>query len=94
MSHRTYNQAGFEAVAAVAVVLIAAVIGFAGYTVMNMNKSADTEQSAASSQPAVPDKIETKADLTQTGKALDTTSSQLDSSLNDGSLDSDLNAML
>jgi len=87
MRRHYINQAGFEAVGVLAVILVVAVIGFAGYKVMHMNKAAD-------SQPGVPAKIQTKADLTQTGKSLDAASGQLDSNLDDGSLDADMNAML
>ncbi len=92
MRRHYINQAGFEAVGVLAVILVVAVIGFAGYKVMHMNKAADSQQQA--SQPGVPAKIQTKADLTQTGKSLDAASGQLDSNLDDGSLDADMNAML
>jgi heme/copper-type cytochrome/quinol oxidase subunit 2 len=92
MQKQFRHQAGFEAVGVLVAILIVAVIGFAGFKVMHMNKAADSQQSA--SQPAVPAKIQTKSDLSQTGKSLDAASGQLDSSLNDGSLDADMDAML
>ena len=95
MKRTTLNQTGFEAVGIIVALLFVAIIGFAGYKVLNMNKSAASQDSSAisSQQVAVPAKLKTKADLSQTGKALDKSSSQLDTSLNDKSLDADLSTM-
>lgn len=89
------NQTGFGHVAAVGIVLFLAVAGFAGYKVVTMNRNAavtPSTQTAASS--STPTSIHSKADLSQAGKALDSSSAQVNSSLNDGALDSDLNDML
>ncbi len=91
---RAIDQKGFEAVAIGVALLLASVVGFAGYKVMNMNKVADTAQTASTVQSVAPTTIKTKADLAKTTKALDTSSTQLNSKLDDTSLDSDLNATL
>lgn len=89
------NQAGFEAVAVLVVLLVVAAVGFAGYKVLGSHKSADNSQQAAVTSTAkVPATIKTKADLTATSKALDQSGAQLDNDLNGSSLNSDLNAML
>ena len=87
------NQAGFEAVGVIVAVLFVAVVGFAGLKVASMNKSTDAVQSSSASSE-VPATIKTKADLAKTSKNLDASGSQLNSNLDDGSLDADLNTML
>jgi len=91
------NQSGSHIVALALAVVVVAVLGFAGYRVMQANKT--TPVTTASTQPlstpsAVPATIKTNGDLTATAKALDDTSAQVDSSLNDNSLNSDLNDLL
>jgi hypothetical protein len=87
-----FNQKGFEAVALIVVVLVVAVIGFATYKFINLtDKEASTTQSAST---VVPETLETSADLSAAGKALDSDGSELDALLNDSSLDADINALL
>jgi hypothetical protein len=87
------NQAGVGHIAAVFVIVFLGVAGFAGYKVVTMNKAASTTSTVTFS-PKVPKTITSKADLAQAGKALDSTSAQVDSSLNDNSLNADLNDLL
>jgi hypothetical protein len=94
MKASNLNQKGFGHIAVLFVLVFVAVVGFAGYKVFTMNKSADTTVSSVVANPTVPSRISTKADLTATAKALDSSSSQVDSNLNDGALNSDLNDML
>ena len=89
------NQAGSHVVALLFGLLVVGVIGFAGYTVMQRGSTDDTASTATTATTTkAPTKIESKADLTQASKALDDTASSVDSSLNDNSLNSDLNDLL
>lgn len=94
MKTARFNQAGIGHVVVVFALVFVAVVGFAGYKVATMDKNADTVVTSSSESAEVPDKIQSKADLGQTGKALDDADSQVDGSLDDGSLDADLNDML
>ncbi len=94
MSRTRYNQAGFEVVGVFIAILFLAVAGFAGFKVMEMNKSAVDLPSSAVTRTSVPSTIESQADLTAASKSLDQSGSQLDSNLNDGSLDADVNTLL
>lgn len=92
-------QAGVGHVAVVFVLVFLAVAGFAGYKVVTMNSS--QKSSVATGLPTkaltnaeAPAQIKSKSDLVLTAKALDTQSSQVDSSLNDNGLNQDLNDML
>lgn len=90
----TKSQAGIGHIVVVMVLLLVGVVGFAGYKVLTKNANTDSTASSVNATPPVPDKISTKADLETTGKTLDNSSSQLDSGLNDGALDADMNDML
>jgi hypothetical protein len=94
MKSRHISQAGFGHIAAVFALLFVAVVGFAGYKVVTMNKAGSTTASTAAVSTKAPEKISTKADLVQTSKALDSSSTSVSSGLNDSSLNSDLNDML
>lgn len=97
MKKLTYTQAGFGHIAVVFLVLFVAVVGFAGYKVATMNKTASPEKSVAAQQntsATVPAHIESKADLQAAAHALDDAGSNLDSSLGSDSLSADMNAML
>ena len=89
---RTYNQKGFEAVGVLLVVVVVAIIGFAGYKVLTLSKTVDPP--ATSAAVTEPDTIKSNQDLADTSKALDTASSELEGNLNDEALNSDLNALL
>jgi hypothetical protein len=88
------NQAGFEAVTVIVVVLFIAIIGFAGYKVMNLNDPAEPTSSQDSGTTAEPDTIQSQSDLNGTSKSLHASEAQLDRDLQDSSLDSDINTML
>lgn len=85
------NQSGSHVLAVLVVVAALAVVGLVGYRVQQSNKQNDV---TASTTSKVPTAISTKTDLSTTSKALDQSSAQLDSGLNDTSLDADLNSML
>lgn len=89
---RKLNQTGFGHVILLVALVALAVVGFAGYRVWtSQNTATAPDSSQAATLPAT---IETKADLAQTGKMLDETSAQLDTNLDDGGLDADINSML
>lgn len=93
MSNRTFKQSGIGHVVALFLVVLVAVIGLAGWKVATMDKAASGTANVSSSQE-VPDKLETKADLVTTNKALDGAANDLDGGLNDSALNADLNDML
>jgi uncharacterized protein (UPF0333 family) len=84
------NQSGSLHLGLLLAVVVVAAVFAVGFRVMNNSKSSDDTTTAAS----YPSSIQSKADLTQTSRALDQTGSQIDSNLNDSSLDSDINSML
>ncbi len=84
------NQSGSHVVALLVVVAALAIVGLAGYKVMQARNTVDTQQTAAQ----VPAAINNAADLQQANKVLDDSSAQLDSGLDDSQLDADLNSML
>jgi Tfp pilus assembly major pilin PilA len=88
------NQSGFEAATVIVLVLIVAVIGFAGYKVYQ-NRTGGT-YAAGTTAPvktaAIPDKINSKADLTSANKALD--SQNVSGSVSGDALNQDINDML
>lgn len=88
------NQSGFEAVGLILVVVVVAVIGFAGYTMMNLDKAADSSASVSTGQSSEPDSLKSQSDLKKTDAALEASGSELDQNLDDGSLDADLETML
>ena len=89
-------QSGFGAIAAVFLVLVVAVIGFAGYKVFTMDKGSNAPVATATpvNNMAAPSAIKSKADLAKAAQALDNTSSTVDSTLNDNALNQDLSDML
>jgi predicted negative regulator of RcsB-dependent stress response len=90
---KRFNQQGSLHLGILVAVLVVAAVAFAGYRVWS-NAQAEPTQTATAQSADVPAQIKSKADLTQTSKALDQTSNELDSSMNDASLDSDINSML
>ena len=95
MKFRT-NQSGFELASLAAVVLLVAVIGFAGYKVWQRDSnSADTAtKTSTQASTAVPATIDSQADLSSTAKSLDDASPQVNSDVNGDSLDADINDLL
>ena len=83
------NQQGIGHVVALLVLVLVAAVAFAGWRVMNANKTSDTTARAASQTPSV---LKTKADVTKAANELDATS--VDSTVNPDSLDSDINSLL
>ena len=83
------NQQGIGHVVALLVLVLVAAVAFAGWRVMNANKTSDTTAQTASQTPSV---LKTKADVTKAANELDATS--VDSTVNPDSLDSDINSLL
>lgn len=94
MSSLRNDQRGASHIVALIVVVLVAVVGFAGYRVMNAQKNVASNSSTNSSQKSVatPTRIQSKEDVTQASKSLD--SDQIDSTLDTTSLDADLNSLL
>lgn len=90
----TINQRGAGHIVAVLAVLCLAIVGFAGFQVLNGNKASTTNTAATVYAPKPPKKITNKAELSQAGKVLDNSNSYLNSGLNADALDADLNDML
>jgi hypothetical protein len=89
------NQTGSHLLAVLVGLVVIGGISFAGYTVVkHQNATSSTGTTATVANSSVPATIKTTADLTTTEHALDTASSQVDGSLNDNSLNSDLNDLL
>lgn len=90
---KTSNESGSHLIVVALGILFVGVLAFAGYRVYQM-QMASNGASDTTASVTVPAKITNTASLTQTANALDASSSQLNSNLDDTSLDSDLNAML
>jgi len=86
------NQSGSHVVGLVLLVLALGVVGFAGYKVQQSHTK--TTDSTTASTQTVPATITTTSDLQQASKAMDNSSSQLNTNLDDSSMDADLNSML
>jgi len=84
------NQHGIGHVAALLVLVLVAAVAFAGWRVMNADKSSDTTTQTASN--TAPSTLKTKADVTKAANELDATS--VDNTVNPDSLDSDINSLL
>lgn len=84
-----HNQKGATHIIAALVIVLVAVVGFAGYRVMDANKDKDGTTTTSSQ---VPDKIQSKNDIEQASTALDSEDS--DTTLDPSQLDSDLNDLL
>jgi uncharacterized protein HemX len=87
------NQSGSHILALALLVLALGVVGFAGYKVQQAHNTTDATTTAATTHVA-PATIKDTTDLQQTSQALDDDSSQLNTNLDDTSLNADLNAML
>jgi hypothetical protein len=85
------NSAGSHIVAIAVGILVIGVAAFGAYAVQHQNSSTDTTTASTSSSSG---DINNTADLTKAATELDSSSTQVDSSLNDASLDSDLNDLL
>ncbi len=90
---KSFNQKGSSHLVALLALVLVGVIGYAGWHVMQANKTDPNANSSSQTvAAAVPSKIVTKAQANQATKALD--SDSLDSSLNTSQLDSDLSSVL
>ena len=86
------NQTGSHIIAVAVGILVIGIVAFAGYTVANKddaptNTNGTTQYNKSSG-------ITNNADLSAAGAELDSSTTQLDGSLNDSSLDADLNDLL
>jgi len=88
------NSYGSHVLALAVGILVVGVIGLAGYKVWQNSKNTSTGSSATQVSSKVPASIKNSADLTSAAKALDESSSQVNTSLDDNSLNSDLNDLL
>ncbi len=84
------TQTGSHIVALAVGILVVGIIAFAGYTVTQRQSDTTT----ASTTRTTTANTASDADLTSAADELDTSSSQVDSGLDDSSLDADLNDML
>lgn len=91
-TYRNTQHGGSHVVLLIVVVLVA-VVGFAAYRVMGAQKKTTVSNATTSGQSTVatPAKIQSKADVTQASKSLD--SVQIDSGLDSSALDADLNSL-
>jgi len=87
------NQAGSHVVGLVLLVLALAVVGFSGYKVQQARHKTVASSAGAITHSA-PATISNTADLQHTAQALDDASTQLNSNLDDSSLNADLGSML
>ncbi|MFZ2513654.1 MAG: hypothetical protein WAW63_04325 [Candidatus Saccharimonadales bacterium] len=81
------SERGAGHIVAVLLVVVLAVVGFAGYTVM---KSQDNKAKTVSTQ----EKVEAVPELKQADTTLSDTNTELDASLDTSALDQDIDAML
>ncbi len=88
------NQSGSHVIALALAVLVVGLIAFAGYRVYQMQQTANAPSSSTTASTSVPAKITNAATLEQAGSALDAASVQLNSNLDDSSLDMAVNSML
>ena len=88
------NQSGSHVLGFALLVLVLGVVGFAGYKVQQAHNNSDTAVQTATTTAKVPATIANTAELQQASRALDDSSAQLNSSLDDSSLNTDLNSML
>lgn len=87
------NQSGSHVLGIALLVLVLGVIVFAGYKVQQAHDKTNASQTTASTA-SVPATISNTAGLQQAGQVLDNSSAQLNSSLDDSSMNADLNSML
>ena len=87
------NQSGFALVELVLVVVVVAALSFVAIKIMN--KSSTTKSAATTpvaTNVALPSKIQSKGDITQSIKSLDAT--PIDSKLNPNQFDSTISSLL
>lgn len=86
------DQKGSALVLAVVVIAVLAVIGLAGYRLVQSTNTGSTNGAAVPGTAKVPAQVKNSAELRQAGAAVDSTS--VNSGVNPSSLDSDLNSLL
>lgn len=87
------NQSGFAVLELVLIVAVLALVGFAGYKVMNKQSTSKSASVATTpTQASLPTQIKTNADVSQSIKSLDAT--PIDSKLDPTQFDSSINALL
>ena len=84
---KSHSERGAGHIVAVLLVVVIAVVGFAGYTVM---KSQDNNKTATTTQQ----KVDAVPDLKQADASLNDTDKELQTSLDTSALDEDIDAML
>lgn len=84
------NQSGSHILGLALLIVVLGVIGFAGYTVMNKSNDKSATTTASTQSEA----IQNTADLTKASNELDSSSTQVNSNLDDSTLNSDLNDLL
>lgn len=87
------NQSGFTVVEVALILVVVGIVGFVGYRII---KKSPTSQSANSAVPAsqvsLPSKIQSKADVSKSIKALNAT--PIDNKLDPSQLDNDMSSLL
>ena len=86
---RRLNQSGMGHVALLLVVVVVAVVAFAGYRVWSAQ-----QDSATPTETATTTSIQSKADLVETSSVLDDTSSDLNQAFDTSALDEDIDSLL
>jgi len=85
------NQTGASHLVALVGVLVIAILAFGAYRVLNANKTPASSATTAATT-AVPGKIQSKADVDQATKSLD--SENVDGDVNPNQLNDDINSLL
>jgi hypothetical protein len=88
---KSLNQTGASHIVALLGLAVIVVAGVVGYRVMSANQSDEPTVSISDSTTSEPDAIKSKADARQADAALDSTS--IDSGVNPGQLDEDINSL-
>ena len=92
---KTTSESGSHLIALAVGIVVVGVIGFAGYTVyMRQAATTSTDATGTTATVKVPAKITNTASLNQAATALDQASAQVNSNLDDTSLNADLNDLL
>lgn len=92
---KRFDQKGSHVIGLLLFVAFIAVVGFTGYKVWQMHNSAsNTPSSSTTASVTPPAKIQNTSDLKQAASALDAAATQLNSGLNDSSLNTDMQSML
>lgn len=87
------NQTGASHIVALVGVLVIAVLAFGAYRVMNANNTKNpATESATAATTATPATIQSKADVDQATKSLD--SENVDGDVNPNQLNDDINSLL